>query len=297
MKTEHSIFKKQLNQLKVDFLERLEQEKRYSSHTVLAYQRDIDDFIAYLTRQNQFSDLQITDCKAYIQSLDLDPRSISRKLASLRSFWQYLIHINVCQINLWQSIKTPKNIRKIPALLDDAQMIRFLDQLPNETPIDIRNKTIFECLYSSGIRVSECTQLSLDDIDSASKTLLIHGKGNKERLALVGNSFMIQYERYLSIRPLLNKHGHNWVFLSHTGNVLNSRDIQRMLKPYLAHLSSDFTPHSFRHSYASSLINNGADLRTVQELLGHSSIGSTQIYTQISEKRLKDSYYHAHPRA
>ena len=202
--------------------------------------------------------------------------------------------------NPWSLIRPPKLPRRLPSLFTEDEMLSFLNALPNERPQDIRDKTIFECLYSTGIRISELIALTLGDIDVAQQEARVIGKGNKERIVLFGHSFLQQYHYYLAnARPALDKAQSPYLFLSNRGSALSVRQVQRQLKAALIaqDLDTSITPHSFRHSFASTLLNNGADLRIVQELLGHVSIQSTQLYTRLSESRLIDAYTSAHPRA
>lgn len=179
-------------------------------------------------------------------------------------------------------------------------MIQFLDQLPTQTPLDNRNKVICETLYSTGIRVSELVQLNLNDLELAYDECRIHGKGNKERICIIGNPANKLLDNYIqTIRPLWHHQETDAVFINQRGYRLTPRSIQRIIKQLSQSLNAPYpiTPHTIRHCFATDLYNGGADLRTIQDLLGHETISTTQIYTHLSTKKLQQTYKKTHPRA
>lgn len=287
------------------FLTVLETQKHYSPHTIQNYRRDLQRFISYLEANDilSFQKLSEEDCRDFLATLydqKQHEHSILRQLSSCRSFWNYLLAQNKVTNNPWLDIKGPKKQKQLARLMDSKKLHQFLDKLPTKTDQEIRNKAIFELLYATGCRVSEICGLCINDLNLSSGECHIKGKGNKERIAMFGNSATTALNRYLQqVYPKWAAPKNTALFLSQKGTALSSRSVQRDLKKALtkAGFSSNITPHSLRHAFATDLLNNGANLRAVQDLLGHESITSTQIYTHLSTQKLQKTFNDAHPRA
>ena len=219
-------------------------------------------------------------------------------IASLRSFWKYLNIRSITDKNPWEFLNLPKQPRVLPDVLLSDEMEKFLGQINTATTSGFRNRTICELIYSAGIRVHELTKLNITDLRLDEQEILIKGKGDKERIVLFGKTSKEYLEMYLSsIRPKWIYTDTEAVFLNTKGQRINPRSIQRFIKSEAERqgFSRKITPHTMRHSYATTLYNSGADLRTIQELLGHSSLSTTQIYTHINNEKLKKTYKRAHP--
>ncbi|MBT5855499.1 tyrosine recombinase [bacterium] len=286
-----------------EFSDFLRLEKHYSPHTVTHYSLDISRFISHHEASLVWDQVTTKDCRHYLSLLEesgYSRKSMARMTASLRSFWTYLISKNMSPTNPWAALKSPRLSQTLPSVLSQDEMNVFLDMLPLLTPLDYRNKAMFELLYSTGLRVSELVSLDLTQIDWEDTTCRVIGKGNRERQAFFSPRSVDYLQLYLSkCRPLWLKGESQAFFLSQKGTRLTSRSVQRTLKQVLKTMGSthDITPHTFRHSFATALLDNGAGLRVVQELLGHQSLSSTQLYTHVSRERLIATYQKSHPRA
>ena len=286
------------------FLHHLQRHKRYSEHTLSNYKRDLEKFFTFCNNEaNSLHDLTQRSCRQFLYHREhegLSNRSIARVIACLRSFWSYLIQENIVSLNPWELTVLPKVEKKLPHILSADEMAQFLDSLPHEKPSEYRDKTICECLYSAGIRVSELIQLDISDISVSDQEMKVTGKGKKERIAIFGSTAANFLNTYLfSIRPIWDKGESNALFLNQKGHRLTQRSIQRMIQEQCKKIgfTKRLTPHTFRHSFATDLFNGGADLRTIQELLGHASLSTTQVYTHLSTKQIQKTYLSAHPRA
>jgi integrase/recombinase XerC len=292
-------FQKNLNK----FLDFLLKEKRYSEHTVSNYKRDISDFYSFSRNNTEalFSDVDIRVCKQYLYTLEnkkYSPKTITRRIAALRSFWKYLLVKKSTDQNPWEFLSVPKIPKRLPDVLFSNEMQGFLDSMVISSAAGIRNRAICEMIYSSGLRVSELISLNLDDINMRANEALVFGKGGKERIVLFGDTAKYYINKYISdARNSWIKEPMKAVFLNQKGQRLSIRSVQRMIKDEAEKqgLERHVTPHTLRHSFATSLFNGGADLKTVQELLGHSSLSTTQIYTHLSNKKLIETYKKAHP--
>ncbi len=287
-----------------DFLHVLALDKHYSTHTITNYHRDILRFENFCKDSNSpIDDLNIRSCRHYLYNLEQDslsPKTIARHIASLRSFWSYLIFIKKTNLNPWTLISLPKIHHTLPEILTENDMHAFLDKIPINTASNYRDRTICECLYGSGLRVSELVSLNISELDLENEDMRIMGKGNKERIAIFGPTTKGFLHTYIhTIRPIWTKTDTEPLFINQRGTRLSVRSVQRIIKEQARtqNLSTPITPHTFRHSFATALFNGGADLRAIQELLGHSSLSSTQIYTHLSTKKLQDIYLSTHPRA
>lgn len=292
-----------------NYLQYIQGAKNVSPHTVFNYRRDIGQFLEFLRRLTS-GDFMLTGldpymARRYLASLvnrEYSRRTVARHIAALRSFCRFLCREQLIETNPFVGIRTPKLERRLPQFLDVPEMDSLLD-LPARTPLGRRDAALLELLYGAGIRVSELTGLSLPDLDLQGQYLLVFGKGSKERIVPFGRSAAEALSSYLrGSRPLLAGKSAiptEALFLNHAGTSLSDRSVRRILDKYVEKLAiqKKVTPHTLRHSFATHLLDNGADLRAVQELLGHVSLRTTQIYTHVSSERLLAVYHSAHPRA
>ena len=225
-------------------------------------------------------------------------RTIARRLSCLRSFFRFLCREGILTQNPAAVVPTPRQERRLPQFLDEAQVVRLLEAPPADRWQGLRDRAILETLYSTGMRVSELVGLDGEDLEEISGTVIVRGKGKKERLCPIGNTALSAIRRYLARRPKKLRVPYA-LFVSQKGTRLTARQVDRLIARYvtLARLPGSFSPHSLRHSFATHLLDRGADLRSVQELLGHASLSTTQIYTHVTAQRLKKVYDQAHPRA
>lgn len=280
-------------------------EKRFSDHTVSNYFRDISSFFTYFSRLNldPIANLNLDYCRDYIYQLHdiYHPNTVSRHLAALRSFWRYLVAGQVVSDNPWLLISRPKKSKTLPDILLKDELRLFFDSFDQSSPLDFRNLTISELLFSSGMRVSELVSLNLSQINFDMQEIRIIGKGQVERIAFFGDIVTSYLRGYINeIRPLfISNQSEDACFLNNNGGRLTVRSIQRMVQTQASKVipNKTITPHTLRHSFATEMLNNGADLRIIQELLGHKSIATTQVYTHLSHEDLIKSYKKAHPRA
>ena len=289
------------------YLEYLENEKKYSKHTVTAYINDIETLIHFLSSEDlgQLSYMTNRIAKFYVASLhnQYDPKSIRRKISSVRTLYDYLIEEEILKDNPFENVDLPKVRKSLPKFIYEDEMMKFLNNIETKTALGHRNKVIFELLYGSGLRVSELTGITLSDIDFIKQEIIIHGKGSKDRIVPVHGLAIKTIKAYLSDAriELALKHQEktNLLLLNYKGTALTPRGVRVILNRELEKQASamNLTPHSFRHSFATHLLNRGVDLRVVQELLGHVSLSTTQIYTKVSREKLQDEYLKAHPRA
>ena len=252
-----------------------------------------------------FNAVDVLLARRYLASLvgkDYSRKTIARNIAALRSFFRYLCRVQVVDSNPFVGIRTPKLERRLPQFLDVPELDDLL-KLPPATVLGRRDSALLELLYGAGVRVSELVGLSLQNIDLSEQYILVFGKGSKERIIPIGRLAVKAISSYLQeSRPvLLRKQPEKTdaLFLNHTGTPLSDRSVRRILDKYVTRLAvhKRVTPHTLRHSFATHLLDNGADLRSVQELLGHVSLKTTQVYTHVSSERLVSVYRNAHPRA
>ena len=299
-----------------DYLQHLEKERNVSAHTLKAYERDCTEFVAFLTDYyggtawswQGVDRLAMRGFMARLTKRGLSKRSIARALAAVRGLYRFLALTDAVEGNPARAVGTPKAERYLPSYLDRTQMdalFRLVDARASSGRfVDVRNAAILELFYSTGMRVSELQGLNRDDIDPVSQQVKVRGKGRKERIVPVGDHATLALRNYERRRDELSaglqgKVDRRAVFLSKTGKRLTVRAIQKIVGEVLELVAQDagLTTHSIRHSFATHLLDAGADLRAVQELLGHASVSTTQIYTHTSVERLKEVYRKAHPRA
>ena len=294
-----------------DFLSYIRTQKNYSEHTVEAYSRDLSQFLGYLAQLSEVEDPGIgaftrSTIREYLYVLSnqgLKRKSISRKLASIKSFGKFLAAENVIDKNPAAEVKTPKIEHKEPVFLSMEEIELSMNAPVEAAMIPLRNQAILELFYSTGIRLSELYGLDLDGIDYHNGVLRVFGKGKKERIVPFGRKAKKAIEDYLPWRNIrlreCGKHGEKALFISNRGTRLARRSIQVAVSKHLRTVSEKehLSPHVLRHSFATHMLDRGADLRAVQELLGHSSLSTTQIYTHVTMDRLTKAYRQAHPRA
>lgn len=279
-------------------------ERNASAHTVVNYQRDILQFIQFLcddeAEVTAISRSKLRQYLAHLQQGGYARSSIARKLSSLRSFFRFLVAEGVCSENPLQHLATPKQEKLLPGFLYQAECFGLLDA-PDDSELGKRDRAILELLYATGIRVSELVGLDLYDIDFGQGYVRVFGKGAKERIVPVGRTACVAVTGYLTeSRPrLAQASSGRALFLNRLGGRLTDRSVRRLVDKYvdMAAIQQHVSPHTLRHTFATHLLDNGADLRSVQELLGHASVSTTQIYTHVTKERLKAVYSQAHPRA
>lgn len=313
-----------------DFLSYLDNEKQASVHTFDNYRRDIEQFCELIFKIDAHSDSKVaapwTSVDVYTarkfvvelqNSLHLDRASIMRKVSALRSFFRFMVREERVSTNPFIGLTSPKRGQRLPKYMTVDEIDKLL-KAPvaywkealekgtcktedNALLAEARDCAILEVIYSGGLRISEAVGLRLGDLDLISDIMKVRGKGKKERICALGGPSTAALKRYLAIRSnwTVNQKNEAPLFINHNGGKLTGRSVQRAMKSYLAFagLPPDMTPHKLRHSFATHLLDAGADLRSVQEMLGHANLSTTQIYTHVGAERLKSVYSKAHPRA
>ncbi|WP_372679665.1 tyrosine recombinase XerC [Desulfosarcina sp.] len=296
------------------FLQTLAAEKGYSTHTIRAYGHDLAEFAGYADRTAGRSeggekrplavdDIDNLTVRGYLGLLHRknEKVTIARKLSVLRSFFRHLVRHRLTDEDPTAAILTPKHSRRMPSYLSVDDMFRLLDQAADDTVLGLRNQALFETLYGSGIRVSELTGLNVFDVDFSSGALRVSGKGGRDRIVPVGEKALNRIQTYrdrLFARTGIGMVVDGPLFLNKNKGRLSSRSVARILEAWIrkCSLAVPISPHGIRHSFATHMLDAGADLRTVQELLGHKSLSTTQKYTHVSIDRLMAAYDSAHPR-
>ncbi|MBB5323684.1 integrase/recombinase XerC [Anoxybacillus tepidamans] len=290
------------------FIEYLQIEKNYSQYTIACYTRDIEQFFEFMCEQaiQRLDEVTYSDVRLYLTKLhneQLLSRSISRKISSLRSFYKFLLREQKVAENPFSLASLPKKEQKIPRFLYEQELESLFRVNDLNTAIGQRNQALIELLYATGVRISECCHIQLSHIDFSLSTILIYGKGNKQRYVPFGSFAKEALERYVQNgrNELLQKGkvAHSYLFVNFRGNPLTPRGARHILNEVVekAAMTQKVSPHIFRHTFATHLLNEGADMRTVQELLGHAHLSSTQVYTHVTKDRLRHIYLHTHPRA
>jgi len=291
-----------------NFVKFLGEQRNYSPHTLISYRTDLMQFTRFLKEKDKdFSQVDMNLAREYLFLLKqqgLSKNSLIRKVASLKSFYKFLASRGKVSRNPLLLLTSPRKERKLPHFLGIEEMEHLLS-LKFEGDLGKRDKAILELLYSTGIRVNELVSLNLEDIELGEGFIRVKGKGKKERIVPVGEKAIEALEDYLPLREKLLHHFRKDIyvepealFLNAWGGRITSRSIERMVNKYIreAAIRKKVSPHQFRHSFATHLLERGADLRAVQELLGHASLSTTQIYTHLTPERIKKVYTRAHPR-
>ncbi len=290
------------------FYQYLSQEKDYSSNTVMAYVRDICQFADYyqesLPDATVFSPDKITkeDIRDYLFSLmryGVEKRSIVRKISSIRAYFKYLNKTEIIQSDPAVALEAPKLGKHLPTYLKESEIRQVFDKIPHDTEKGCRDRAIFEIFYGTGIRLSELAGLNVHDVDLVAQTIRVLGKGRKERILPLGNEAGRAVHLYLSKRAPNEDMDKNALFLNRFAKRLSTRRIQVIVRQWLQQVSNKekLSPHVLRHSFATHLLDHGANLKAVKELLGHESLSTTQIYTHLSTEHLREVYKQAFPRA
>jgi integrase/recombinase XerC len=295
------------------FINHLKYERNVSAHTLRNYESDLSQFQGHLARSGgmnieakEIDHLTIREWMASLHALSKKKTSIARKLASLRTFFQFLLREGILETNPAKLVATPKIERKLPNHLSMEDAVRFIESPDLNTDLGRRDRAILEFLYSTGVRVSELTNLNLTDIDFREKLVRVTGKRKKQRILPFGEPALQALMHYLeTTRPIFlnncppSKRDERIVFLNYQGTRITTRSVGRMVDKYIK-LCADIhniSPHSLRHSFATHLLDSGADLRDIQELLGHARLSTTQIYTHVSMEKLIEVYDKSHPKA
>jgi len=279
------------------FLDYLKYEKNFSDHTIINYRVDLDEFYKFLNNNN-IKDVDVNLIRGYLKELynkKYSSSSISRKISSLKSYFKYLESENKIKNNPMTLISNPKKEKKLPNFLNYNDLEKLLNTPDKETEEGIRDLLILEMLYSTGIRVSELVNIEIKNINYGEHKILVLGKGNKERYVYYGTKCQNILNNYLK----LGKANTNYLLVNKHGNKLNERTVRKIIEETTkkAGINVHVTPHVLRHTYATHMLNEGADLKSVGDLLGHENLSTTQIYTHVSNERLRNVYLNSHPRA
>lgn len=291
------------------FLNYLKVERNSSPLTIKSYTDDLAHLAEFFQEQHgrvpEPRDIDVSQLRSYVAYLHecgYARATVARRLACMRSFFRYCNREDICDTNPAKPLRTPRAGRKLPHFLTTEEVGRLLSTPPANKDDGLRDRAILETMYSAGLRVAEVVSLNLSDLDRSAGILRVLGKGRKERIAPVGSFALKALARWLDVRkpdPHADSDDQDAVFLNRFGRRLTTRSIGRMLEKHIkvAGLSTQTSPHTLRHSFATHLLDGGADLRVVQELLGHKSLTTTQIYTHVSTRRLRETYEAAHPHA
>ena len=276
------------------YLTYLQKELNFSNNTIVNYQLDLADFFSFVKKNNidylNINRFQVRNYLKYLDERKLKNSTIARRISSLRSFYNYLVLKDYIKTNIFKSIRNPKIERKLPNFLNYDEIEDLLEHVNSDTDEGIRNRLMIEMFYATGCRVSEMINIRLEDINKTNRTIRIIGKGNKERIVYYGEYAAKYLDEYL-------KTGYNndssFLFVNSNKEKLTIQEVEQIIKHIVEHISikTHVTPHTLRHTFATHLLNNGADIKTVQELLGHASLNTTGIYTHVTNDRIKEIYF------
>jgi len=306
-----------MEQLLAQFFEHLRYERNVSEHTLRNYRSDLSQFLDYLAPADRRSGkrntpdiheidhITIREWLSTLHSAQKKKASVARKLAALRTFFQFLVREGVIDLNPAKLVSTPRLEKKLPRHLSIEEAIKFVETPDTDTDLGKRDRAILELMYATGVRVSELTKMDLSDMDFKNKLIRVTGKRRKERIVPFGDPASEALKIYLSARDRFLNHARvserepQAVFLNYQGTRITTRSVGRMVEKYIRICAGmhDISPHALRHSFATHLLDSGADLRDIQELLGHARLSSTQIYTHVSMEKLIKVYDKAHPKA
>lgn len=283
------------------FMTYLEVEKNASSHTITNYRIDLKEFSGSI-KDKPLGNITHVDIRLFLARMkekNFSKRTVARKMACLRSFFRFLCREGYIKSSPASGLKTPKLERKLPLFLDVNEVVRLIESPDSSDVYGLRDKAILETFYSSGIRVSELVGLNKENVDFIGGVLKVYGKGKKERLAPIGDRALRAIRNYLEKLGTTDIKEKKAVFINKSGRRMSDRAVRRIVEKYIhrASMREGISPHSLRHSFATHLLDRGADLRSVQELLGHANLSTTQVYTHITTERLKQVYDKVHPRA
>ena len=291
-----------MNELLESFIKHLSDERNYSEHTVKAYRGDLENFRDFLLKEEKkIENADVATINAYVSTLygKNSPSSVERKVSAIRSFFSYLVKKGLATQNPAKLVRTPKKEKHLPVFLSVDEVFNLVDVKDSEkNPLRVRDRAILELLYSSGLRVSELAGTTLADLSMGEAIIRVRGKGNKERIVPVGSKALSALGEYLDIRGAL-KPVSDHIFLNSRGGGITTRSLARIIKKYglVSGISKNVSPHVLRHSFATHLLAGGADLRAIQEMLGHASLSTTQRYTHLSVERIMEVYDKTHPNA
>ena len=288
-----------------EFLDYLRYERNASAHTIAGYRSDLGQFGGFLEERGlplrRVDNVLIRGFMAELHLRKLKKSSSARKLAAIRSFFRFAVKKKWVSENPARMVATPKQEQHVPSFLSEHEMAGFLEIPDSGKPLDLRDRALLELLYASGIRVSELVGINLEDMSLGERLIRVRGKGKKERLLPFGRVAGERLAAYLRSRPVLvqDRVGETGLFLNYQGRRITSRSVERIVDKYirLTAIKRRISPHSLRHSFASHLLGRGADLRVIQELLGHESLATTQKYTHLNLGQLMDVYHKSHPRS
>ena len=287
-----------------EFLAYLRHERNASAHTIAAYGRDLRQLAAYLgesgVRWNKAGNVVLRGFLATLHEKKLKRSTIGRKLAAMRAFYGFAVRKKWLAENPAKVLATPRQEKKVPSFLSEEEAAALLDLPASGKPVDVRDRAVLELLYGTGVRVSELVGTDLEDVHIEERLVRVRGKGKKERLVPFGRKAAEALQDYLRVRAGLvgGRPGERAVFVNYRGGRLTPRSVERMVRKAIGRtaVSRRISPHSLRHSFASHLLGRGADLRVIQELLGHASLATTQKYTHVDVRRLLEVYRKSHPR-
>ena len=286
-----------------DFLQRLKAERRLSPHTVMAYQRDLNALLGFCEREkidsfDALDSYQVRRFAAESHRRGSNARSVARRLSAVRTFLNFLVEIGALKSNAAVHVQAPKPSRRLPATLDTDQVASLL-AIEGDEPLAVRDRAILELFYSSGLRLAELIGLNLGDVDASDRTVRVTGKGSKTRIVPVGRHALEALATWLKVRRELAPHGEAALFVSRNGRRISHRAVQERVNHWARRQGAvtGVHPHMLRHSFATHVLESSGDLRAVQEMLGHASLSTTQVYTHLDFQHLAHVYDQAHPRA
>lgn len=295
----------------MNFIDYLTSVRNYSDNTIISYKNDILEFKDFITKKKMapslvkiINPLPAKHYLVFMNQQKFSPTTINRHLSSLRTFYDFLMKRKVVNKNIFEDIESLKKPKRLPEVLKNKEIMDMLNSIDKKTPMGLRNYIIVSILYGCGLRVSELCMLEISNLDFSNETIIVHGKGDKDRIVIMYDELKEILLKYISFERLeLLKKGNNIesrrLFINNHGNDLTVRGVRVILNSIIDKMGETYkiTPHMLRHSFATTLLDNGADLRSVQELLGHSNLSTTQIYTHVSVEKMKSEYMACHPRA
>jgi len=287
---------------KENYLDYLKYNKNYSDKTIANYALDLNDYFSYLEKEGlDYKKVEYEDLMGlfdHFDSLKLSGKSVRRHISSLKGFYKYLCSKNITDSNPFNYVNLPKKETKLPRYLSYDELLDIFHNLEIKTNYDLRDRLILELMYATGVRVSELINIKVSDITIQNQSIRVLGKGRKARVVYFNNVCLKVLKDYLKIYKEINKKNSEYLIINQKGDKLTTQGVSYILNQIIKKISFNkhITPHMLRHTFATHLLNNGCDLLTVQELLGHSSISTTGIYTHVTLERVLDVYYNCHPR-